>query len=438
MRKILIMGAGGRDFHNFNTCFRNREEFQVVAFTAAQIPGIENRSYPPELAGRNYPQGIPILSEDRAAELVAKEGVDLVVLAYSDLSHQEVMSKASVALAAGADFQLLGPRATSLKAKKPVISVCATRTGAGKTTIARRICRLLAGKGIRFVVVRHPMAYGDLRTKVCQRFATMEDLAGAGCTLEELEEFEPHIADGNVVFAGVNYGRVLEAAEAEADVIVWDGGNNDLPFFQSDFHIIVADAQRPGHEITYYPSGVSLRLADAVIINKVGEAPRRNVEVILANVRRVNPRAMTLLTTSRMVIANASAIRGRRVLVVEDGPTVTHGGLSHGIGYAAARRYRPKEIIDPRKFARGRLKETYKKYPHIGPVLPTLGYTEEQLAELKDVITRSRSEAIVMGSQLDIQKVLGLGLPIARVSYELEELGRPNLQDLVEEFLSRR
>ncbi|RLI31947.1 GTPase, partial [Candidatus Bathyarchaeota archaeon] len=388
MRKtrVIIMGAAGRDFHNFNVFFRDNDAYEVVAFTATQIPGIEERTYPPELAGPNYPEGIPIYSEGRLPELIREYGVDQVVFAYSDVSHEYVMHRASIALAAGADFRLMGPSTTMLKARVPVVSVCAVRTGAGKSQTSRRVTKILRSRGYRVVVVRHPMPYGDLRKQVCQRFSTLEDLDRYECTIEEREDYEPHIMNGVVVFAGVDYEKILREAEKEADIIVWDGGNNDLPFYRPDLHIVVVDPHRPGHELRYHPGEANLRMADVVVVNKVGTADPENVSLVEENVRRVNPRATVIRARSSIMVDDPEAIRGKRVLVIEDGPTLTHGEMPYGAGTIAAKRFGAAEMVDPRPYAVGSIVKAYEKYRHLGPILPALGYGERQIKELEETI----------------------------------------------------
>lgn len=417
-KKVVIMGAAGRDFHNFNVVFRDDPGYEVVAFTAAQIPGIANRVYPYPLSGALYPNGIPIYDESELPRLIREKGVDLVVLSYSDLSFDEVMAKASVALANGADFALLGPRSTSLRSRVPVIAVTAARTGAGKSTVTRHVARLLRSAGKRFVVVRHPMPYGDLRHPV-QRFSGYEDLDRYGCTFEEREEFEPHVREGNVVYAGIDYAEVLREAEREAEVIIWDGGNNDFPFFEPTLHVVVLDALRPGSEVSYYPGMVNLLTADLAVINKANVAPKENVERVAENVRRHNPRARVMVAGAETVVTGETKLSGRRVLVIEDAPTVTHGGMPHAAGYAVAVG-RGAFVIDPRDYAVGEVRRAYEEYPHIGPVLPSLGYTPQQRKDLRETIVRCDPEAIVNSTPIDIARLLGVGRPQAFVRYELK------------------
>ena len=432
-KRVIIMGAAGRDFHNFNVYFRENEEYEVVAFTATQIPGIEERTYPPELAGPNYPNGIPIYPEERLPELIRKYNVGEVVFAYSDVSHEYVMHRASIALAAGADFRLMGPSTTMLKAKIPVVSVGAVRTGCGKSQTSRKVAKILKSNGYRVVVIRHPMPYGDLRKQVCQRFATFEDLDKYECTIEEREEYEPHLRNGIVVYAGVDYEKILREAEKEADIIVWDGGNNDLPFYEPDLHIVVADPHRPGHELRYHPGEANLRMADVVVINKVDTAEPENIEKVEENVRAVNPKAIIIKAESPMTVENPELIKDKRVLVIEDGPTLTHGGMPYGIGAIAAEKFGAKELIDPRPYAVGSIVEAYKKYTHLGPILPALGYGEQQIKELEETINRAPCEVVVVGTPIDLRKLIKINRPTVYVRYELQEVGSPNLKEILEE-----
>ena len=437
MRKIriVIMGAAGRDFHNFNVYFRNNSAYEVIAFTATQIPGIEERIYPPELAGSNYPKGISIYTEEELPTLIKKYVVDQVVFAYSDVSHEYVMHKASTALASGADFRLMGPKTTMLKAKVPVVSVGAVRTGSGKSQTSRQVAKILKNKGLRVVVVRHPMPYGDLRKQVCQRFASYEDLDRYDCTIEEREEYEPHINNGVIVYAGVDYEKILREAEKEADIIVWDGGNNDLPFYKPDLHIVVADPHRAGNELTYHPGETNLRMADIVIINKVDTAVPKNVERVKENVKMVNPKAKILEAASPITVDRPELIKGNRVLVVEDGPTLTHGNMSYGAGAIIAKQLGASEIVDPRPYAVGSIKKTYGKFTHLGAILPAVGYGEKQVAELKETIDRTPCDAVVIGTPIDLRRVMSIDKPAVRVSYELKVLGLITLEGILEEFL---
>lgn len=424
------MGAAGRDFHNFNVYFRNNPDYEVVAFTATQIPNIEKRCYPPELAGSNYPQGIPIYPEEKLPELIKSLNVDRVVFAYSDVSHEYVMHKASVALAAGADFVLMGPKSTMLKSSKLLVSICAVRTGSGKSQTTRKVCEILGKMGKKVVVVRHPMPYGDLAKQICQRFASYRDLEVHDCTIEEREEYEPHLGMGTIVYAGVDYEVILKEAEREAEVVVWDGGNNDLPFYYPDLHIVVCDPHRAGHELEYHPGEANLRLADVVVINKVDSADPKAVEIVEANVKKANPKARLIKANSTITVDDPEKIRGKRVLAIEDGPTLTHGGMSFGAGVVIAQRLGCK-LVDPRPYAVGSIKETFKKYPHLGKVLPAIGYGIKQIEELRETIKASDCEAVVVGTPIDLAKFLKVPKPFVRVRYELEEIGHPNLEDVL-------
>jgi len=435
--RVLIMGAGGRDFHNFNVVFRDNPEYRVVAFTAAQIPGIEGRRYPAELAGRLYPEGIPILPEEELEDIVRRHSIDVVVLAYSDLLYNEVGHKLSAALASGASFMILGPRDTMLQAAKPVIAVTAVRTGAGKSSVSRQVVKLLRDKGFRIVPVRHPMAYGDLAKMVVQRFETLEDLDRWGVTIEEREEYEHYLRMGVIVYAGIDYGRVLVEAEKEADIILWDGGNNDWPFYVPDYMIVVADAMRPGHEVGSFPGEVNLRMADAVIINKADQAPRENVEKIKENIKRVNPRARISVAESVVTVDDPKMIEGKRVVVVEDSPTVTHGGAPYGAGYVAAKKYGAAEIVDPRPYAKGIIAEMYREYPHMGPVVPSTGYTPEQIRDLEETLKSIPADVIVSGTPISLDRLVRVNKPIVQVRYEIRVVEGPTIEELVEEFLER-
>ncbi len=434
-KKVIIMGAAGRDFHVFNTYFRDNEDYQVLAFTATQIPDIEGRKYPPELAGRLYPGGIHIYGEEELESLVKELEVDQVIFAYSDISHQEVMHKASRALSAGADFRLMGPRSTMLKATKPVVSVCAVRTGAGKSHTSQRVCEILKGMGKRVVAVRHPMPYGDLRKQICQRFASYEDLDRHECTIEEREEYEPHIDTGTVVFAGVDYEKILNEAEKEADVVVWDGGNNDLPFYQPDISIVLVDPLRPGHEVRYHPGETNLRMADVLVINNIENAEPKDVREVRNNISRANPAAVVVDAASPVYVENKELIKGKRVLVVEDGPTPTHGEMSYFYGFIAAQKFGAGEIIDPRPFAVGSLKETYRKYSHISNILPAMGYGKEQVAELEKTINSADCDVVVLGTPIDLSRIAKINKPTVRVRYSLQEIGHPRLEDILRDKL---
>ncbi len=431
------MGAAGRDFHNFNVFFRNNPEYEVVAFTATQIPFIENRRYPPELAGDLYPEGIPIYPEEELPRLVREHNVDVVVFAYSDVSHEYVMNRASTALAAGADFWLLGPRSTMLKSSKPVISVGAVRTGAGKSPTSRRVASILKSRGLRVVVVRHPMPYGDLAKQAVQRFASMEDLDRYGVTIEEREEYEPHLAMGNVVYAGVDYERILREAEKEADVILWDGGNNDFPFFESDLHIVVADPLRAGHERRYHPGEANLRMADVVIISKVDSAPMESVLQVLKSVRELNPRARIIRAAMPITVEDPGAIEGKKVVAVEDGPTLTHGEMSFGAAVVASRLH-GGILVDPTPYFVGTLRDALRKYPQIKNYVPALGYSEEQIRDLRETLNSVPADLIVSATPVDLTRLMELNKPVVRVRYEIQEIGRPTLEDVIEEFLREK
>jgi len=435
--KVIIMGAAGRDFHNFNVYFRNNSAYEVVAFTATQIPGIEGRIYPPELSGPHYPNGIPIHPEEGLPKLIKERDTDQVIFAYSDVSHEYVMHKASIILASGADFRLMGPKTTMLEAKVPVVSVGAVRTGSGKSQTSRQVAKILKNKGLRVVVIRHPMPYGDLRKQIWERFASYEDLDKYECTIEEREEYEPHIDKGIIVYAGVDYGKILEEAEKEADVIVWDGGNNDLPFYKPDLHIVVADPHRAGHEVAYYPGEANLRMANVVIINKVDTADPQNVKKVKENVKMVNPDAMVLDAASPITADKPELIKGKRALVIEDGPTLTHGNMPYGAGTIMSQRLGAKEIVDPKPYAVGSIKETYKKYAHLGAILPAIGYGEKQIAELRETIDRTPCDVVVIGTPIDLRRVMTINKPTVRVNYELQVLGTVSLEQVLEEFLQR-
>lgn len=432
--KIIIMGAAGRDFHNFNLCYRENPQYNVVAFTAAQIPNISPRIYPPILAGRYYPKGIPILPEEELGGLIKKYKVDTVVLSYSDLSYPAVMEKSAQVNAAGANFLLLGPSHTMLKSKKPVIAITAVRTGCGKSPTTRRVCQILKKMGLHPVTVRHPMPYGDLKKQVCQRFQQLRDLDLHGCTVEEREEFEPLIEMGVTLYAGVDYAKILREAEKEADVIVWDGGNNDFPFYLPDLHIVLVDPHRPGHEVSYYPGEVNLRRAHVVIIPKVSTARKANVRLVEKNIREKNPKAKVIYADLEITLDNPEKVKNKRVLVIEDGPTLTHGEMPYGAGILAARRYGAR-IIDPRPYLVGSLKDTFKEYPHLGKVLPTMGYGDEQLQELNEVIRKAKCDVVISATPTDLCRILMCTKPMVRVRYELKELGRPNLREVLKRFL---
>lgn len=430
--RVLIMGAAGRDFHNFNVYFRDNSQYEVAAFTAAQIPDIEGRVYPPELAGELYPEGIPIYSEDELDALISDKKIDQVVFAYSDIQHREVMHKASQVLAAGADYRLMGPKATQVASNKPVISVCAVRTGCGKSQTTRRVSDILQAMGKRVVVIRHPMPYGDLRKQIWQRFADYDDLDKHECTIEEREEYEPHIDRGVVVYAGVDYEEILRRAEEEADVILWDGGNNDLPFYKSDLQIVVTDPHRAGHEIDYHPGEVNLRMADVIVINKVDTADKADVSTVQDNIRSLNPKATVVYAASPITVEDPTAIAGASVLVVEDGPTLTHGEMTFGAGTVAAERFGAAEIIDPRPYAVRSIKETFEKYPDIGVLLPAMGYGEKQVKDLEETIASIPADLVIVGTPIDLQRVIKIKQPSQRVRYELQEIGQPTLAEILD------
>jgi len=429
--RVIIMGAAGRDFHNFNVYFRNNDHYQVVAFTATQIPGIEGRIYPPQLSGPLYPIGIPIFPEEQLPLLIKKYDVDQVVFAYSDVSDEYVMHKASLVLANGADFRLMGPKSTMLKAKVPVIAVCAVRTGSGKSQTSRRVGLILKKNGYNVAAIRHPMPYGNLAEQVWQRFATYEDLDKYDCTIEEREEYEPHIDKGIIVYAGVDYEKILREAEKEADIIIWDGGNNDISFYKPDLLITVADPHRPGHELTYYPGETNLRMADIVIINKADTTTPENIEIVRKNTKIVNPDATIIEAASPITVDDPEAIKGKRVLVVEDGPTLTHGNMPYGAGVIIAKKLGAGELVDPRPFAVGSIVTAFKKFPHLGPLLPALGYGKEQIQELQETINDTPCDTVVIGTPIDLRRVLKINKPAVRAKYELEELGSPTLEDIL-------
>ena len=434
MKKVLILGAAGRDFHNFNTYFRDNPEYKVVAFTATQIPDIEGRKYPAVLAGKLYPKGIPIYAESDMNALIAKHKIDEVHFAYSDVPHEYVMHKASQAMAAGANFVLLGPNSTMIKSRKPVISVCAVRTGSGKSQTSRKVALLLKAKGLRVAAIRHPMPYGDLAKQKVQRFAKYSDLDKHECTIEEREEYEPHIDNGIIIYSGVDYGAILKRAEKEADVILWDGGNNDFSFYKSDLEIVVADPHRAGHELLYHPGETNFRRADVIVINKMDTAKKEGVDLVVANIKTFNPRAAIIRANSKIIVENGARIRGKRVLVIEDGPTLTHGGMTYGAGIVAARKYGAAKIIDPRPYAVGSIKRTFEKYNHLDKVLPAMGYGEKQTKELARTIAKIDCDLIVSGTPIDITRILSTRQPILRVGYELEEIGSPKLKDVLKGF----
>jgi predicted GTPase len=435
---VIIMGAAGRDFHNFNTYFKDNPDYRVVAFTAAQIPNIEGRRYPPSLAGEAYPEGIPIYPEARLADLIVEHDVSQVIFAYSDVTHEYVMHKASLAVATGADFRLMGLRNTQLRSEKPVVSVCAVRTGCGKSQTSRRVHDILQDLGYRVAVIRHPMPYGDLAKQAVQRFANYDDLQKANCTIEEREEYEPHLRQGSIVYAGIDYETILRQAEKEADIILWDGGNNDLPFYVSDYHIVLVDPLRPGHERKYYPGEANVIAADAIVINKMDSANEADVQVVKANINDLNPDAVVVEANSPISVDDPEAIRGCRVLVIEDGPTLTHGGMSFGAGWTAAKRLGAGEIVDPRPFAVGSILETYEKYPNVGKIIPAMGYSTDQIHELEETINRADADLVLIGTPIDLGRLLKINKPSQRVRYELEVISRPTLAELLERKFGKK
>jgi predicted GTPase len=433
-RRIVIMGAAGRDFHNFNVCFRDNKEVEVVAFTATQIPNIERRIYPPELSGKSYPKGIPIYSEDQLILLIREKQIDEVIFAYSDISHEYVMHRASMVMSAGADFKVLGPKSTLLESKVPVIAVCAVRTGCGKSQTTRHVGQILREKGKRVVVVRHPMPYGDLAKQKVQRFERYTDLDTHRCTIEEREEYEPHLDMGNIVYAGIDYQAILTQAEEEAELILWDGGNNDMPFFKPDLLIVVVDPHRPGHELNYFPGEINFRMADVIMINKIDTAEEENIAVLRKNIRETNPKAVVIDAASPLTVNHPGLIRNKRALVVEDGPTLTHGGMKFGAGFIAAQKNGASEIVDPRPWAKGSIAKTFVKYPGIGTLLPAMGYDEAQIHDLEETINAVDCDVVVIGTPIDLSKIMRIDKPAVRVRYHLEEIGEPKLEDVLKSF----
>ena len=436
-QRVVILGAAGRDFHNFNVYFRDDPGYEVVAFTAAQIPDIDDRRYPAELAGERYPSGIPIEAEAALSELIRRERIDVAVFSYSDVSHEHVMHVGSTAMAAGADFLLLGPRHTMLDAKVPVVAICAARTGAGKSQTSRRVAAILRAMGKRVVTVRHPMPYGDLRRQAVQRFATLDDLDQHDVTIEEREEYEPHLRAGSVVYAGVDYERILRQAEKEADVIIWDGGNNDLAFFRPDLLIVVVDPHRPDHARRYHPGETNVRMADVVVINKVGTVGLKGLDLARRTTEELNPRAIIVEAASPIFVDGDERIRGKRVLVIEDGPTLTHGEMAYGAGWIAAKRFGASEIVDPRPYAVGSIKETFERYPTTGPVLPAMGYGDDQMRELEATIRATPADLVIIATPIDLRRLVEFGQPAVRVRYELQEIGEPTLDSVLTDFVGR-
>lgn len=429
--KTLIMGAAGRDFHNFNTFFRGNKDYEVVAFTATQIPDIEGRLYPKELAGDLYPKGIPIHAEEELLDLIKKHRVEQVVFAYSDVPHEYVMHKASMVNAAGADFRMMGTKYTQIKSTKPVVSISAVRTGSGKSQTTRRVSLILREMGYKVAAIRHPMPYGNLVRQEVQRFADYDDLVEHECTIEEREEYEPHIDNGVIVYAGVDYEKIVRAAEKEVDIVLWDGGNNDFPFYVPDYQIVVADPHRPGHETKYYPGETNVRMADVFVLNKVDTANPDAVIAVRESLRQINPKAIQIEAASPLFVDDPAAIQGKRVLVVEDGPTLTHGEMAYGAGFVAARRFGAKEIVDPRPFAVKSIAATYAKYPKTGPILPAMGYGEAQTRDLEATINASDVDMVIIGTPIDLTRIIKINKPYQRVRYELQEIGQPTLQDLL-------
>ena len=437
-KNVIILGAAGRDFHNFNTYYRDNENYRVVAFTAAQIPDIDNRKYPSQLAGYLYSEGIPIYPQERLVELIKDLKVDECVFAYSDVKYEDVMGISAIVNASGADFKLLGPNNTMIKSSKPVISVCAVRTGCGKSQTSRKIIELLMAHNLKVVAIRHPMPYGDLAAQKVQRFAHVEDLKKHNCTVEEMEEYEPHVTRGNIIYAGVDYEAILRAAEQDpdgCDVIVWDGGNNDFSFYKSDLAITVLDPHRPGHELDYYPGEVNLRIADAAIINKIDSANTDSIRKVEENIKNVNPKTAIIKAESKITVDNPDVIKGKRVLVVEDGPTLTHGEMKIGAGTIAAQRFEAKELVDPRPYTVGKLIETFKVYRDIGILLPAMGYGEQQLRDLEETINKADCDSVIIGTPIDLTRIININKPCARVNYELNEVGSPNLDEMINDFI---
>jgi len=438
-KNVIIIGAAGRDFHNFNTYYRNNPDYNVVAFTAAQIPDIDGRKYPAALAGELYPDGIPIFAQDELPELIRKYNVDICNFAYSDVTYQHVMKLSAIVNAAGANFFLLGPKDTMLKSTKPVIAVGATRTGCGKSQTSRRIIEILMEKGLKVVAIRHPMPYGDLVAQKVQRYATVEDLARHKCTIEEMEEYEPHVVRGNVIYAGVDYEAILRAAEQDpdgCDVILWDGGNNDFPFYKPDLMVTVADPHRPGAELNYYPGEVNLRIADVIVLNKIDSALPENIKTVRDNIRKVNPNAIVVDAASPISVDDINIIRGKKVLVIEDGPTLTHGEMKIGAGIVAAEKYGAAELVDPRPFVVGKLAETFKIYPNIGQLLPAMGYGDQQVKDLEETINNTDCDAVVIATPIDLNRLVKINKPNTRVYYDLQEIGQPDLPLIIDDFLA--
>lgn len=433
---VIIMGAAGRDFHVFNTYFRNNELYNVIGFTATQIPNIDGRKYPKELAGDLYPDGINIYTEENLENLINDNNVKQVIFAYSDISHEDIMHKASTVLSAGADFRLMGPENTSIKSTKPIVSVCAVRTGVGKSQTTRKVSEVLKSMGKKVVAIRHPMPYGDLKEQICQRFASYEDLDKHKCTIEEREEYEPHIDNGIIVYSGVDYEVILREAEKEADIILWDGGNNDFSFYKSDLNIVLVDPLRPGQEITYHPGETNLKMADIIVINKIDSADKNDIDLVRENIGKYNKNATIIEAASPISVENGDDIKGKRVLVIEDGPTLTHGGMKYGAGMVAAKKYGAKEIIDAKPYAVGSIKETYEKYNHIEDILPAMGYGDNQVKELEEIVKSIDCDVIISGTPIDIKRVIDTDKKIVRVGYSLQEIGDPNLTQVLKDFIN--
>jgi predicted GTPase len=434
---VIIMGAAGRDFHVFNTYFRSNELYNVIGFTAAQIPNIDGRKYPKELAGDLYPEGINIYTEKNLENLINDNNVTQVIFAYSDISHEDIMHKASTVLSAGADFRLMGPENTSIKSTKPIVSVCAVRTGVGKSQTTRKVSEILKSMGKKVVAIRHPMPYGDLKEQICQRFASYEDLDKHKCTIEEREEYEPHIDNGIIVYSGVDYEVILREAEKEADIILWDGGNNDFSFYKSDLNIVLVDPLRPGQEITYHPGETNLKMADIIVINKIDSADKNDIDLVGENIGKYNKNATIIEAASPISVENGDDIKGKRVLVIEDGPTLTHGGMKYGAGMVAAKKYGAKEIIDAKPYAIGSIKETYEKYDHIEDILPAMGYGYNQVKELEEIVKSIDCDVIISGTPIDIKRVIDTDKKIVRVGYSLQEIGDPNLTQVLKNFINK-
>jgi len=437
IENVIIMGAAGRDFHNFNIYFKDNPRYKVIGFTAAQIPNIEGRLYPPELAGDLYPKGVPIYSENKLTDLIREHKIDLVAFSYSDILHTDVMHKASIAMAGGADFILIGATYTMLRSKKTVVAVCAVRTGCGKSQTTRYVCEIMKANGNKVVAVRHPMPYGDLTRQVIQRFSSYEDIKNQQCTIEEREEYEPLVSQGIVVYAGIDYGKILKAAEEEADVIVWDGGNNDTPFYYPDVNIVVFDPHRAGHELLYYPGETNMLMADIAVINKVDSADSQQIKTVRKNIEAHAPSARIVLAESEILVDDPGQIKGQRVLVVEDGPTLTHGGMSHGAGVIAAQIYEAADIVDPRQHAAGIIKNIYRQYPNIGPVLPAMGYSQKQIHDLELTINQADCDLVLCATPIDLPKLLSINTPIVRVGYRYKDHGKPFLKDVLLEYIEK-